>query len=109
MTSPMGSAIAFLRLFVVTISPPQTWHGEMVPVGSSGSLDEARISFRVRSICSRVSVGVSVRDGDSGFFIFILPPRSEEHTSELQSRFDLVCRLLLEKKKKEVAVTRTVT
>src|SRR5437868_11818020 len=31
-----------------------------------------------------------------------VPPidkRSEEHTSELQSRFDLVCRLLLEKKK----------
>src|SRR5690349_23093878 len=27
--------------------------------------------------------------------------RSEEHTSELQSRRDLVCRLLLEKKKKE--------
>src|SRR5699024_12321630 len=27
------------------------------------------------------------------------PVRSEEHTSELQSRFDLVCRLLLEKKK----------
>src|SRR5437868_14095428 len=31
----------------------------------------------------------------------VRPPglRSEEHTSELQSRFDLVCRLLLEKKK----------
>src|SRR6266496_5324014 len=28
------------------------------------------------------------------------PGRSEEHTSELQSRRDLVCRLLLEKKKK---------
>src|SRR5699024_11317068 len=28
-----------------------------------------------------------------------IPVRSEEHTSELQSRFDLVCRLLLEKKK----------
>src|SRR5437868_11869618 len=28
-----------------------------------------------------------------------LSNRSEEHTSELQSRFDLVCRLLLEKKK----------
>src|SRR5437867_7960332 len=27
------------------------------------------------------------------------PPRSEEHTSELQSPYDLVCRLLLEKKK----------
>src|SRR5699024_11376757 len=29
----------------------------------------------------------------------LLRLRSEEHTSELQSRFDLVCRLLLEKKK----------
>src|SRR5699024_12870050 len=41
-----------------------------------------------------------------------LPPRlcrqdrSEEHTSELQSRFDLVCRLLLEKKKAELLETR---
>src|SRR2546421_3382476 len=31
---------------------------------------------------------------------FLLVGRSEEHTSELQSRSDLVCRLLLEKKKK---------
>src|SRR5438067_9463668 len=31
--------------------------------------------------------------------IYVSPSRSEEHTSELQSRFDLVCRLLLEKKK----------
>src|SRR5438132_3977903 len=29
------------------------------------------------------------------------PPRSEEHTSELQSHSDLVCRLLLEKKKRK--------
>src|SRR5690349_23446111 len=33
------------------------------------------------------------------------PPRSEEHTSELQSRRDLVCRLLLEKKKKNGCTT----
>src|SRR5260221_9455803 len=31
----------------------------------------------------------------------IAPARSEEHTSELQSHSDLVCRLLLEKKKKQ--------
>src|SRR5206468_8838276 len=31
--------------------------------------------------------------------------RSEEHTSELQSRSDLVCRLLLEKKKKDKDLT----
>src|SRR6266436_8914241 len=33
--------------------------------------------------------------------------RSEEHTSELQSRLHLVCRLLLEKKKKKRKVHRT--
>src|SRR5689334_24593175 len=32
-------------------------------------------------------------------------PRSEEHTSELQSQFHLVCRLLLEKKNKKLSVT----
>src|SRR5699024_12849359 len=38
----------------------------------------------------------------SGFKVGIYEARSEEHTSELQSRFDLVCRLLLEKKKKMI-------
>src|SRR5438309_7253633 len=33
--------------------------------------------------------------------------RSEEHTSELQSQFHLVCRLLLEKKKKRIQRTST--
>src|SRR5437868_9568107 len=35
--------------------------------------------------------------------------RSEEHTSELQSRFDLVCRLLLEKKKKKATRTSSLS
>src|SRR2546429_9950872 len=34
-------------------------------------------------------------------------PRSEEHTSELQSRLHLVCRLLLEKKKKLIIQIQT--
>src|SRR3989454_3776344 len=34
-------------------------------------------------------------------------PRSEEHTSELQSPCNLVCRLLLEKKKKEIYTSRS--
>src|SRR5260221_1803336 len=33
----------------------------------------------------------------------VAPGRSEEHTSELQSHSDLVCRLLLEKKKKSLS------
>src|SRR5687768_18220087 len=39
------------------------------------------------------------RDADAAI------PRSEEHTSELQSRLHLVCRLLLEKKKKNIIST----
>src|SRR5699024_11532668 len=35
------------------------------------------------------------------FGLSVAVARSEEHTSELQSRFDLVCRLLLEKKKEQ--------
>src|SRR5207248_7918203 len=35
-------------------------------------------------------------------------PRSEEHTSELQSPYDLVCRLLLEKKKFLTLMSHTV-
>src|SRR5689334_23402207 len=37
---------------------------------------------------------------------FLAQLRSEEHTSELQSQFHLVCRLLLEKKKKQAHPTR---
>src|SRR2546422_8422635 len=38
-----------------------------------------------------------------------LAMRSEEHTSELQSRLHLVCRLLLEKKKKKQRTTQVLT
>src|SRR5206468_5348613 len=49
-----------------------------------------RTSMRSRSLLRTRIACVSAR-----------PSRSEEHTSELQSRSDLVCRLLLEKKKKK--------
>src|SRR5712692_12004833 len=45
--------------------------------------------------CNRPRLG----GGDTGECRRV--PRSEEHTSELQSQFHLVCRLLLEKKKKK--------
>src|SRR5437773_8858114 len=41
----------------------------------------------------------------SALVIFVFLLRSEEHTSELQSHHDLVCRLLLEKKKKQKPTT----
>src|SRR5260370_5145318 len=39
--------------------------------------------------------------------LFKKPDRSEEHTSELQSHLNLVCRLLLEKKKKKQNTSRS--
>src|SRR3989454_5010806 len=53
-------------------------------------------------VAGRIRLGTS-----ASFSIYLLPPalrrfrRSEEHTSELQSPCNLVCRLLLEKKKKK--------
>src|SRR5437773_7441980 len=51
-----------------------------------------------------VCVGLNYRDHarESGMAV---PDQSEEHTSELQSHHDLVCRLLLEKKKKTTKKT----
>src|SRR3712207_8148654 len=51
---------------------------------------------RWRSEAVEIAVGVERRSGR----YFEILARSEEHTSELQSRQYLVCRLLLEKKKK---------
>src|SRR5699024_11555486 len=44
-------------------------------------------------------IAIDVQQGTERPYYIAKKGRSEEHTSELQSRFDLVCRLLLEKKK----------
>src|SRR5438034_4382445 len=54
--------------------------------------------FRSRS--ARAAPGGAHGPRDPGREALDAAPRSEEHTSELQSHSDLVCRLLLEKKKK---------
>src|SRR5690606_41338219 len=50
-----------------------------------------------------IAEGPDIDDDFHNFTALNIPPehRSEEHTSELQSRENLVCRLLLEKKKKQ--------
>src|SRR5699024_12458930 len=66
----------------------------------SSTLASASRSWLQKPSCSLQSV-VSVVYTVSGSPSACRSQRSEEHTSELQSRFDLVCRLLLEKKKQE--------
>src|SRR2546422_1202675 len=67
------------------------------------TLRTSTLMFRIRllTFCTQHS---AMRSAPSALPISISQPlqaRSEEHTSELQSRLHLVCRLLLEKKKKK--------
>src|SRR5947207_9007466 len=72
------------------------WAGE---IGSSSRSGRALWAGRDRVLAVAVTVPPVV-PADAGV-------RSEEHTSELQSHSDLVCRLLLEKKKKKERRSRT--
>src|SRR3989442_15799620 len=69
--------------------------GHVVDLGTTGS--GARIA-RTRGGTRRSSLGHRRVAGTAAPFVPVVV-RSEEHTSELQSRPHLVCRLLLEKKK----------
>src|SRR2546426_1417728 len=66
--------------------------------------------FRSTTVHPAASAGAIFQEARlSGKFHGTIAPRSEEHTSELQSPCNLVCRLLLEKKKKKNIMNRTLT
>src|SRR3712207_7753381 len=66
--------------------------------GRAASASGSECDGAVSQARARRSVGVVERH--RAHHVAAVAPRSEEHTSELQSRQYLVCRLLLEKKKK---------
>src|SRR2546421_1084149 len=62
---------------------------------------EIMMAANLRRFClDRKSTRLNSSHDQISYAVFCL--RSEEHTSELQSRSDLVCRLLLEKKKQHI-------
>src|SRR3712207_8225077 len=88
---------------------------EVIPISTKGDVDKRPLfSLDEKGIFEK-EVNEAVKQGDVDFAVHSLkdipsdlsddlsvaciPKRSEEHTSELQSRQYLVCRLLLEKKK----------
>src|SRR5690606_39638931 len=100
-TSPASAALSTLSLHDAL---PISWRDEPV-TGAAGAADSARRAGRSRAQqrvsevagspgrgrdCRSVATVGGTRSGRR---------RSEEHTFELQSRENLVCRLLLEKKK----------
>src|SRR5438309_7759923 len=76
------------RLFLATRATLREWI-DRLRAESAGAFPEKVTAFRP-------AMAVHGRFGQP------CPRRSEEHTSELQSQFHLVCRLLLEKKKNPI-------
>src|SRR5699024_12797513 len=64
------------------------------PTYGIGRIGKMKENMTLQALCERVKKAYDVPA------VRVSGDRSEEHTSELQSRFDLVCRLLLEKKNK---------
>src|SRR5690606_41127042 len=89
LTRAMGLALECFQKII-----PTTRHSfHVIWVVRKATLNEPkvlriRVVFGIRELLRR--------------FGYFWAPRSEEHTSELQSRENLVCRLLLEKKKKKM-------
>src|SRR5699024_1187469 len=98
------------HMFVMDYTEGKGWHDPQIVPYQNLSLDPAAIIFHYGQT---VFEGLKAYMTEAGDVQLFRPKknfarlnksnerlRSEEHTSELQSRFDLVCRLLLEKKKK---------
>src|SRR5699024_12241336 len=100
-----------LLLAVVSTTPSMSYLyysilSLMLPRPPRSTLFPYTTLFRSAELVKRFKpniVKIEQNFGYGAFLAVFLPilRRSEEHTSELQSRFDLVCRLLLEKKKKK--------
>src|SRR5438445_13397904 len=78
---------SFLFFFLMIRRPPRSTLFPYTTLFRSGMSSTIRIVLAARSAAGSAAISN--------------PHRSEEHTSELQSRQYLVCRLLLEKKKKK--------
>src|SRR5207249_9515559 len=91
--SERGVALPLVILIIVVLTV-------LLAAGFSGLASERRVSANDQAALGAFTLAetglelfIARRDS---FGFRVAPPRSEEHTSELQSRFDLVCRLLLE-------------
>src|SRR5260221_3395025 len=82
------SFVHLLTLCMVTLISP-SWESQVNSMNSSANLCNERVP------------AASISMPSSKIYCLSHGLRSEEHTSELQSHSDLVCRLLLEKKKRQ--------
>src|SRR5438132_9009839 len=93
---PRSTLFPYTTLFRSDLPLP---FGREITAGFLQKISRARFVYLRALGCWHETIGSPVADADEDLIHRRL--RSEEHTSELQSHSDLVCRLLLEKKKKK--------
>src|SRR2546422_3687891 len=91
---PRSPLFPYTTLFRSLLHPPA--RDRAVAVSRGAEVCEARVGGDGRE--EKAGRDASERAGQLSLPDHLHQPRSEEHTSELQSRLHLVCRLLLEKK-----------
>src|SRR5699024_11855119 len=84
------------KVYKLPISLPLTCPNRDGTLGINGCIFCGEEGGSFENLSSSMSIKEQLNENKE----YIGKRRSEEHTSELQSRFDLVCRLLLEKKKR---------
>src|SRR5205807_10428727 len=104
-TSTSASSLIFASLFFFLLirRPPRS---TLFPYTTLFRSLEARVAhqlihFGLRPAAHYPRLAISIGEHARDHLQLWMPRRSEEHTSELQSPCNLVCRLLLEKKKKK--------
>src|SRR5207248_8227945 len=94
---PIPTLFPYTTLFRSHVEHRRRQHRQVPPVPAAGGRDRRqRLHLRPRLGDRRARRAL---DRDRARRLRVPGSRSEEHTSELQSPYDLVCRLLLEKKK----------
>src|SRR5699024_12719671 len=108
--------LCFLFFFIITLRTPRSTLFPYTTLFRSIKLNNLLFPFTdtigtelnpisIKAVVSHIGFGdyelrLPLVELEDSKVTQLIHNRSEEHTSELQSRFDLVCRLLLEKKKK---------
>src|SRR5699024_12413158 len=105
-----ASLVSHLLFFSFNATAPPVLYTlslhDALPI-STAVTNNAATASRVNTLesnLSNVTADLATKATASQLELTNTEVRSEEHTSELQSRFDLVCRLLLEKKKNKYTI-----
>src|SRR5438105_6041126 len=99
--------LIFLSATAPTRFYPLSLH-DALPIFRSGAWLAERLPLRLTDAVANLGGRIAFRLAKPPRREIVARNRSEEHTSELQSRVDLVCRLLLEKKKRKMLAKAAV-